>query len=212
MFKFLFLIFGVILSFNSYPHSGGLDSSGCHGGSQPYHCHRAPSEMVVSSSGQNRLKCSAGSRSQDCTGVKNSTTYSVPSSLSVGNSSDNTVSSKVKLTYAKDTNWRRIIPRYGYSGYESFVFTTDSKFYLNIKSGKLSKQTKARLISEQHSCKLILKSGSYSKIVSRTYSYATVSPSFFLSLGVIPNMIKTYEHFDSLYLDCGWFDYTQTLI
>ena len=47
-------------------HSGGLDSSGCHGGSRPYHCHRSASEMVPSSSGGNRLRCSAGSRSKDC--------------------------------------------------------------------------------------------------------------------------------------------------
>lgn len=24
-------------------HSGGLDANGCHAGSRPYHCHRAPS-------------------------------------------------------------------------------------------------------------------------------------------------------------------------
>lgn len=46
-----------------FGHSGGLDSSGCHGGSRPYHCHRAPSEMVG-----NRLRCDLGSRSQDCNG------------------------------------------------------------------------------------------------------------------------------------------------
>lgn len=47
-------------------HSGGLNSQGCHSGSQPYHCHRSPSEMVPSSSGGYRLKCSAESRSKDC--------------------------------------------------------------------------------------------------------------------------------------------------
>ena len=47
-------------------HSGGLDAQGCHGGSKPYHCHRSASEMVPSTSGGNRLKCSAGSRSRDC--------------------------------------------------------------------------------------------------------------------------------------------------
>ncbi len=50
-------------------HSGGLDANGCHGGSKPYHCHRSPGEMVKSLSGQNRLRCSAGSRSQDCIGT-----------------------------------------------------------------------------------------------------------------------------------------------
>jgi hypothetical protein len=47
-------------------HGGRLDASGCHGGSKPYHCHRAPSEMVPSTSGGSRLRCSAGSASQDC--------------------------------------------------------------------------------------------------------------------------------------------------
>ena len=45
----------------AFSHSGGLDSNGCHGGSQPYHCHRAPSEMVG-----NRLRCELGSRSAEC--------------------------------------------------------------------------------------------------------------------------------------------------
>lgn len=44
-------------------HSGGLNSQGCHGGSRPYHCHRAPSEMVG-----NRLRCDLGSRSRECVG------------------------------------------------------------------------------------------------------------------------------------------------
>ena len=51
---------------NVSAHSGGLNSQGCHGGSKPYHCHRSASEMVPSSSGGYRLKCSAGSRSKDC--------------------------------------------------------------------------------------------------------------------------------------------------
>jgi len=42
-------------------HSGGLDSNGCHAGSQPYHCHRSPSEMVG-----NRLRCDLGSKSKEC--------------------------------------------------------------------------------------------------------------------------------------------------
>ena len=45
-----------------FSHSGGLNSSGCHAGSKPYHCHRSPSEMVG-----NRLRCDLGSRSKECT-------------------------------------------------------------------------------------------------------------------------------------------------
>lgn len=29
----------IMLAGQGYAHSGGLDSRGCHGGSQPYHCH-----------------------------------------------------------------------------------------------------------------------------------------------------------------------------
>ena len=50
-----------------HAHSGGLDSNGCHSGSQPYHCHRAPSEMVG-----NRLRCDLGSRSKECLGYGSS--------------------------------------------------------------------------------------------------------------------------------------------
>jgi len=49
------------LSTLAQAHSGGLDTNGCHAGSQPYHCHRAPSDMVG-----NRLRCDLGSRSADC--------------------------------------------------------------------------------------------------------------------------------------------------
>ena len=62
-------------------HSGGLNASGCHAGSKPYHCHRSAYEMTKSSSGGNRLKCSAGSTSKDCSKdtsnspVKKETTY-----------------------------------------------------------------------------------------------------------------------------------------
>lgn len=48
-------------------HSGGLNSQGCHAGSRPYHCHRSSTEMVKSSNGGYRLKCSEGSQSKDCT-------------------------------------------------------------------------------------------------------------------------------------------------
>lgn len=55
----------LVVSTTGYGHSGGLDANGCHAGSQPYHCHRAPSEMVG-----NRLRCDLGSRSKDCVGVR----------------------------------------------------------------------------------------------------------------------------------------------
>ena len=51
----------LLIYHSAFGHSGGLNSSGCHGGSKPYHCHRAPSEMVG-----NRLRCDLGSRSEDC--------------------------------------------------------------------------------------------------------------------------------------------------
>lgn len=47
-------------------HSGGLNASGCHGGSRPYHCHRRSSEMVRTVDGKNRLRCDLGSRSKEC--------------------------------------------------------------------------------------------------------------------------------------------------
>ena len=61
----LLLLLSIVLgtSETSYGHGGGLDANGCHAGSQPYHCHRTPSEMVG-----NRLRCDLGSRSKDCVG------------------------------------------------------------------------------------------------------------------------------------------------
>ena len=59
---FCFILYGS----NALAHSGGLNSSGCHSGSKPYHCHRTASDMTKSSSGGYRLKCSQGSRSTDC--------------------------------------------------------------------------------------------------------------------------------------------------
>ena len=53
-----------------FAHSGGLNASGCHSGSKPYHCHRNPSEMVVTRDGRNRLRCDLGSRSRECSGVR----------------------------------------------------------------------------------------------------------------------------------------------
>jgi hypothetical protein len=60
------LLCACIYGLSAQAHSGGLNSSGCHAGSKPYHCHRAASEMTKSSSGGYRLKCSQGSRSTDC--------------------------------------------------------------------------------------------------------------------------------------------------
>jgi len=53
----------------AWAHSGRLNSQGCHGGSQPHHCHRSASEKVPSSSGGSRLRCSSGSQSKDCVGT-----------------------------------------------------------------------------------------------------------------------------------------------
>lgn len=58
--------FCVLFPIGAFSHSGGLNASGCHAGSKPYHCHRSASEMTKSSSGGNRLKCSSGSVSNDC--------------------------------------------------------------------------------------------------------------------------------------------------
>lgn len=60
-FLFLNICLGGAFTGSVQAHSGGLDSSGCHSGSQPYHCHRTPSEMVG-----NRLRCDLGSRSVEC--------------------------------------------------------------------------------------------------------------------------------------------------
>jgi hypothetical protein len=57
----IFLLGLIVWTSQVYAHSGGLDSSGCHGGSRPYHCHRSSSDMVG-----NRLRCDLGSRSSEC--------------------------------------------------------------------------------------------------------------------------------------------------
>ncbi len=69
-------------------HSGGLNAQGCHGGSRPYHCHRAPSEMVG-----NRLRCDLGSRSKDCVGIGSSSAANkstVPKNPSIKETETNT--------------------------------------------------------------------------------------------------------------------------
>ena len=71
---FCFILYGS----NALAHSGGLNSSGCHSGSKPYHCHRAASDMTKSSSGGYRLKCSEGSRSQDCVNQGEGNSVKVP--------------------------------------------------------------------------------------------------------------------------------------
>ena len=65
----LLLILAPLGPTSSDAHSGGLNAQGCHAGSQPYHCHRAPSEMVQTQDGRNRLRCDLGSRSRECIGA-----------------------------------------------------------------------------------------------------------------------------------------------
>ena len=82
----LLLALSLATSQTSHAHSGGLDANGCHAGSQPYHCHRAPSEMVG-----NRLRCDLGSRSKDCLASSEASKADPPirqatSSASSGNS------------------------------------------------------------------------------------------------------------------------------
>mgnify|MGYP006105919915 CR=1 FL=1 len=75
-------------------HSGGLNSSGCHAGSKPYHCHRSASEMTKSSSGGNRLKCSSGSTSKDCSN-SNAISPTAPSNSGAINTEGETFVSEV---------------------------------------------------------------------------------------------------------------------
>jgi peptidoglycan hydrolase-like protein with peptidoglycan-binding domain len=65
-FLILITLFSSTLSSISLGHSGGLNSRGCHAGSKPYHCHRSQSDMVTTSNGRNRLRCSLGSTSKEC--------------------------------------------------------------------------------------------------------------------------------------------------
>ena len=67
------LLLAAFFTSDGFAHSGGLDANGCHAGSKPYHCHRAPSEMVG-----NRLRCDLGSRSRECIG---NSSYSSSSSV-----------------------------------------------------------------------------------------------------------------------------------
>ncbi len=68
----------------SHSHSGGLNASGCHGGSQPYHCHRSPSEIRISSSGGTRLRCDLGSRSEDCDNDRDPTNRNEEKQTAIG--------------------------------------------------------------------------------------------------------------------------------
>ena len=65
--RVVWVMFATVCSVGAAAHSGGLNAQGCHGGSRPYHCHRAPSEMVG-----NRLRCDLGSRSKECIGRSSS--------------------------------------------------------------------------------------------------------------------------------------------
>jgi len=49
------LITTVILATHAAAHSGGLNKKGCHGGSQPYHCHREQGAASSASSGRTVL-------------------------------------------------------------------------------------------------------------------------------------------------------------
>lgn len=73
MSRLLVLILSTLVLFQmaaqmTYAHSGGLNASGCHAGSRPYHCHRSPSQMVRTRDGRNRIRCDLGSRSKECVG------------------------------------------------------------------------------------------------------------------------------------------------
>jgi len=73
----LFLCLSTIVPVsNVSSHSGGLNSQGCHAGSQPYHCHRSQNEMVG-----NRLRCDLGSRSSECSNQRRSNQPSVSSEV-----------------------------------------------------------------------------------------------------------------------------------
>jgi peptidoglycan hydrolase-like protein with peptidoglycan-binding domain len=64
------LAYSVTMPNSASAHPGGLNSSGCHAGSRPYHCHRSPSEMVRTQDGRNRLRCDLGSASRECTSAR----------------------------------------------------------------------------------------------------------------------------------------------
>ncbi len=69
----------------AYAHSSGLNASGCHAGSKPYHCHRFENDMV-----RNRLRCDLASRSKECkSDTSNSAKYSSTNSF-VNSESENT--------------------------------------------------------------------------------------------------------------------------
>jgi endonuclease YncB( thermonuclease family) len=40
----LIITFLVLVASQAASHSGGVNKQGCHSGSQPYHCHKAPQE------------------------------------------------------------------------------------------------------------------------------------------------------------------------
>lgn len=84
----IFLIALLAFGGQAFGHSGRLNSEGCHAGSRPYHCHRSPSQMVPSSTGGYRLKCSAGSQSKDC-----------KSQVPIG-----TASEKIEISSPKNSN------------------------------------------------------------------------------------------------------------
>jgi hypothetical protein len=81
-------------------HSGGLNSSGCHGGSKPYHCHRAQSEMVG-----NRLRCDLGSRSKECV-TKSSTNSSISSPKQQSKQKSFVITNDSTQNYAQEQSYK----------------------------------------------------------------------------------------------------------
>lgn len=101
--KHLLVLIIIIIPSWLWSHSGGLNSSGCHSGSKPYHCHRSASEMTKSSSGGNRLKCSSGSQSKDCDSGSAGTSSSKNSmKIDEGLDSSKTISEKAPKTVILD--------------------------------------------------------------------------------------------------------------
>ncbi len=48
MIKHVGIILAITMGFGTqaFAHSGGLNKQGCHAGSKPYHCHRAPRKLL----------------------------------------------------------------------------------------------------------------------------------------------------------------------
>ena len=57
MIKHVGIILALVMGFSTQAdaHSGGLNKQGCHAGSKPYHCHRAPKTAVKAPSSPSTL-------------------------------------------------------------------------------------------------------------------------------------------------------------